>query len=85
MNTALNLVTALTTSFCAILLFRAFLRSRAPLLLSSALCFLVLTFSYILNWADLVLVPDLDLYTYRLATTSIAMIFLLVGLIRVSR
>lgn len=81
MNSVLYVVTALTTLLCAVLLLRAYFRVRRRLLLWSGLCFLLLTVSYFLVWADLVLVPDSEWYTVRLIPTAIAMLLLLVGLV----
>jgi hypothetical protein len=55
--------------------------TRRALLLWCAVSFFVLTLSYLLDWVDLVLIPNTEWYTYRLATTLLAMIILLVGLI----
>lgn len=85
MNSILYLVTAFTTLLCAFLLLRAYFRVLRPLLLWSGLCFSVLTVSYFLVWADLVLVPQSEWYSYRLATGALAMLLLLVGLVWESR
>jgi hypothetical protein len=65
---------------CAILLLRAYARVRRSLLLWSGLCFVGLTVSNFLVFADIV-VFERDLYTYRLASAVIAMALLLYGLI----
>ncbi|MFP5236876.1 MAG: DUF5985 family protein [Acidobacteriota bacterium] len=85
MNSILYVVTALTTLLCAVLLLRAYFRVRRALLLWSGLCFVLLTVSYFLVWADLVLVPDSEWYTARLIPTAAAMALLLVGLVWESR
>jgi hypothetical protein len=72
---------ALTTLVCAILLLQAYGRVRRRLLLWSGLCFAVLTFSNSLVFVDLILLPDRDIYVYRLFTAVIALALLLYGLI----
>ena len=72
---------AATTLLCAVLLSMAYKRVNRRLLLWSALCFAGLALSNILVFVDLVLVPDQDLYIWRLVTATIAMGLLLYGLI----
>jgi hypothetical protein len=73
---------ALTTSLCAVLLLRAYLRVRRKLLLWSGLCFAGLTVSNVLLFIDLVITPpDVSLYLWRLGTAAGAMTLLLFGLI----
>ena len=81
MATALYIATCLTTLLCAILLLRAFASVRTKLLLWSGLCFAALTVSNLLVIADLVLFPKIDLFSYRLLSTAIAMALLLYGLV----
>jgi heme/copper-type cytochrome/quinol oxidase subunit 4 len=81
MGPAVYILGALTTLVCAILLMRGFLRSRARLLLWSALCFFGLTVSNTLIFMDLVLFPDKDLYLWRLTTAAVSMLILVYGLI----
>ncbi|HYP07807.1 MAG TPA: DUF5985 family protein [Bryobacteraceae bacterium] len=72
---------AATTLLCAVLLTLAYKRVNRRLLLWSGLCFFGLALSNLLVFIDLVLVPDYDLYIWRLATAAIAMGLLLYGLI----
>jgi hypothetical protein len=72
---------ACTSAACATLLLRGYFRGRKKLLLWSGLCFAGLAISNLLIFVDLVLIPDVDLYRYRLATASVAMLLLLYGLI----
>ncbi len=81
MTPALYILTCLTTLLCAILLLRAFVKVRRRLLLWSGLCFAGLTVSNLLVVADLLLFPQTDLFTYRLASAALAMGLLLYGLI----
>jgi hypothetical protein len=71
----------LVTLACGVLLVRGFLRGRKRLLLWSGLCFLTLAVSNFLVFVDLVILPDVDLYLWRLSTAAIAMMLLLYGLI----
>ena len=72
---------AVTTTACALLLLRGYISGRKKLLLWSGVCFTGLALSNSLIFVDLVLVPDVDLYRWRLATAAIAMVILLYGLI----
>jgi len=85
MDSALYLLTALTMLACAALLLRAYARVRRRLLLWSGLCFAALTAENVLVFADIVLLPKIDLYTYRQGSAVLAMFFLLYGLIWESR
>ena len=80
MAAALYIATCLTTLLCAILLLRAYARVRRSLLLWSGLCFVGLTVSNFLVFADIVVFRR-DLYTHRLVSAVIAMALLLYGLI----
>ena len=81
MSIALDVLTLLTTILCAALLLRAYQNVRKRLLLWSGLCFIGLAISNALRIADLRIFLQLDLYTYRLGTTALAMGLLLWGLI----
>jgi hypothetical protein len=69
------------TFTCAALLLRAYVRVRLRLLFWSGLCFVGLTLSNALLVIDLVFVPDVNLYVWRLATAAVAMLVLLLGLV----
>ena len=56
-------------------------RGKQRLLLWSGLCFCGLALSNVLVFIDLVLVPTVDLFLWRLAMGIIGMAFLLYGLI----
>jgi hypothetical protein len=72
---------ALISYACAALLLRGYARGRKKLLLWSGLCFLGLGTSNVLIFVDLILLPQVDLYIFRLATTLVSMSLLLYGLI----
>ena len=81
MASAVYILGALTTLACAVLLLRAYTRVRQRLLLWSGLCFLGLACSNTLVFIDLIIVPEVDLYLWRLCTAAVAMALLLYGLI----
>jgi Family of unknown function (DUF5985) len=71
----------LTSGLCAALLLRAYLSSRARLLLWSTLSFVGLAFNNLLLFADLIVFPETDLSLYRGLTAAIAVTILMLGLI----
>jgi hypothetical protein len=75
------LLGALVTALCAVLLLRGYARSRGRLLLWSGLCFVGLTVSNALLFADLRIFPEVDLYMWRLGTAAAAMLLLVYGLV----
>jgi hypothetical protein len=81
MGPAVYLLGVAVTLLCAILLARAYTRVRKRLLLWSAICFFGLAASNVLVFVDLVVLPDVDLYRWRLVTAAAAMLILLYGLI----
>jgi hypothetical protein len=81
MGAAVYLLGTVITLACAILLLRGYWRGRKKLLLWSSICFFGLSLSNFLLFIDLVVLPDVDLYVWRLATAAVAMMFLLYGLI----
>ena len=72
---------AVAALFCAWLLLQAYRRSRYKLLLWGGLCFLGLTLNNALLIVDKVLLPYVDLFTWRLVAALVAMLVLLYGLI----
>jgi hypothetical protein len=72
---------AVIAAICAALLTRGYLRSRAPMLFWSALCFGGLTASNAILFADLVLFPDLSLFTLRMVVTAVSLALLVFGFI----
>jgi hypothetical protein len=75
------LLCALTALLCAVLLLRAYPRSRYRLLLWSGLCFAGLTANNILLVLDKVVLPDIDFSLARSITALLAMAVLIYGLI----
>lgn len=72
---------ALTTLLCAVLLLAGYARAKQRLLLWSGLCFSGLALSNALVFLDLVVLPAVDLFIWRLGTAIVGMGFLLYGLI----
>jgi hypothetical protein len=72
---------AATSAACALLLLRAHRRTGTRLLLWSALCFIGLAVNNAILVVDLVLVPDVDLSTWRLVPAVVGLALLLYGLI----
>ncbi|HTX14923.1 MAG TPA: DUF5985 family protein [Candidatus Baltobacteraceae bacterium] len=75
------LLEAFTSLLCSILLLRGYARGRRKLLLWSGLCFAGLAVSGGLVFVDLILLPTVDLFLYRLVANAISMAMLLYGLI----
>ena len=71
----------LTSILCAVLLTRAYLRERTPLLLWCSLCFVGLAITNVLLFADLFVVPEVDLEAWRSVTALLALSLMLFGLI----
>lgn len=78
---AVYLLCLLTSSACAILLGRSYLRTRLRLLLWSALCFVLLAGNNLIVVIDLVLLPAVDLRLLRQAFSLAAVVLLLFGFI----
>ncbi|HZP12900.1 MAG TPA: DUF5985 family protein [Nevskiaceae bacterium] len=72
---------ALIAGICAVLLARGYLRSRAPMLFWSALCFAGLTASNAILFADLVMFPEVSLFTLRMVVTAVSLALLVYGFI----
>jgi hypothetical protein len=72
---------AMTSVGCAVLLFRGHRRSRAPLLLWSALCFVGLSANNILLVVDYLILRDVDLTALRSGIAFAALLVLIWGAI----
>lgn len=75
----------LTALACAVLLTRAYRTSRLRLLFWSALCFWGLSATNGLAFVDIIVVPDRDLYGFRLAAGLLSVFVLLYGMVWESR
>jgi hypothetical protein len=81
MAEAVYLLCALTSLFCAVLLFRSYRRQRTRLLMWSTWCFVGLAINNVLLFVDLVIVPDHDLTPFRSGIALVAVSLLVIGLI----
>ena len=81
MATAAYILCALTSIACAGLLFIAYRRSRARLLLWNLWCFAWLAVNNVLLVVDLAMIEDVDLSTVRIAAALAGLLVLLFGLI----
>ena len=80
--TIVYLLCFVTSSACAYLLGRSYSKTRARLLLWSAICFLFLAINNLLLVVDLVFLPiDVDLRFARLITALVATCVLLFGFV----
>jgi hypothetical protein len=75
------LLCAATSAACAVLLLRGHHRTGTPLLLWSGLCFVGLALNNAMLVVDLILIPDVDLSTWRLLPAAAGVAFLLYGLV----
>ena len=71
----------LTSLFCCLLLIRSYRKSRTKLLLWSAACFVLLALNNLLVVVDLIMLPSVDLSTFRLFASLCAASTLLIGFI----
>lgn len=78
---AVYILCFLTSSACAFLLARNFLRTSARLLLWSALCFFLLAGNNLVLIVDLLVLPEVNLSIVRLAFSLAAVLVLLFGFI----
>jgi fluoride ion exporter CrcB/FEX len=78
---AVNILGTLTVGLCAVLLLRGYARVHKRMLLWCGLCFGGLTVSNALMIIDQVLLPDVNLFPYRLLVAACSMLAMLYGLI----
>ena len=81
MAEAVYLLCALTSLFCAVLLYRSYRRQRTSLLMWSTWCFVGLAVNNILLFIDLVIVPDIDLAYARSGLALVSITLLVIGMI----
>ena len=81
MAVAVYLLCMLTSAFCAALLTREYVRTRARLLLWSALSFIGWAMNNALVFLDLVVFPSIDFSVARASAALVAISLLLYGLI----
>jgi hypothetical protein len=81
MAEAVYVLCMLTSVACAVLLLKSYRATRTRLLLWSSLCFVGLAINNLLLFADLVLVPSMDLSVWRNLTAASALGLLVFGLV----
>jgi hypothetical protein len=81
MESAVYVLSAITSSICMLLLVRGYLASRSRLLMWSAACFGGLALNNVLLVVDLLVLPDVDLSVLRALVMAAAFLVLTVGLI----
>ena len=72
---------AATSLGCALMLLRGYRKLRTPLLFWSSACFVCFALTNILLFADMVLVPDVDLSLLRNSITLAGLLMLIYGMI----
>lgn len=86
MGEAVYILCAVTSLVCAVLLVRAYLRSKSPLLLWSSVCFVGLFINNVILVVDVVLMTtEVDLLLARDLTNTASIVALVIGLIWSSR
>ena len=78
---AVYLLCAVTSLLCAVLLIRGFLRTGLQLLKWSAICFVGLAANNVILVVDLLIVPSVDLSTWRLVPAALGLAALVYGLV----
>lgn len=81
MAEAVYILCAATSAACAVLLLRAYARSRARFLLWSGLCFAFLALNNVVLYLDLAVFPEVDLRVVRHGTALAGLVLLLWGLV----
>lgn len=71
----------LSSGLCAYLLVMAFRRRAEKLLLWSAICFCLLAVNNLVVFVDIVILPSIDLTTWRSLTAILAIVALIYGFI----
>ena len=81
MEGAVYILCAMTALACAVLLLRGYRHSGTQLLLWCGIFFLAMALENVILFIDLIMVPHIDLSSYRRAVPLIGVILLLYGLI----
>ncbi|HEX3623922.1 MAG TPA: DUF5985 family protein [Verrucomicrobiae bacterium] len=76
------LICAVITTWCAILLLKGYVRNRGKLVFWGAVFFVFFALSNIVLFFDLVVLPSIDLSTYRDGLTLAGLIAMIYGLIK---
>jgi hypothetical protein len=78
---AVYILCAATSAACAVLLLRAYARSKARFLLWSGLCFALLAANNVLLYFDLAVFADVDLRLVRHGSALAGLVLLVWGLV----
>ena len=81
MDVVIYTLCALTSAACAFLLFRAYSQTQTSLTFWSGLCFTGLTASNVLLVVDRLILPEVDLYTWRLVAALAGLLVLVYTLV----
>ena len=81
MAVAVYVLCALTSLACAVMLIRAYARSRQRFLLWASLCFAALAVNNALLYVDLVIVPNVDLSVPRGGAALLGIGLMVFGLV----
>ena len=81
MAEAVYILCAVTSVLCAFLLLRGYRTTRTRLLFWASLCFVFLAVNNVILYADLVVLPHVDLFWYHNITAVTGMLVLLFGLV----
>ncbi len=84
MASVVYILCGITSSVCAVLLFRQYQRTRGRLLFWSTWCFASLALPNVLLYVDLIMLPEIDLSLLRSSLTLAGMCMLLYGMIQES-
>lgn len=72
---------ALTAIACAVLLLRGYRQNRAPLLFWASLCFAGIAVENVILFIDMIILPSVDLFWWRISVAMASMLVLLYGLV----
>ena len=72
---------AITSALCALLLVRAYCRTRVRFLLWATVCFVALFVQNVLLFVDLVILPNIDLSVARALVGASGLVTLLFGVV----
>ena len=72
---------AVTAIACALLLFRGYRHNRTPLLFWASVCFAGIAIENVILFVDMILLPAVDLFWWRISVAIASMLVLLYGLV----
>jgi hypothetical protein len=72
---------AVTAIVCAVLLFRGYRLNRTRLLFWASLCFAGIALENVILFVDMIILPNVDLFWWRVSVGLASMLVLLYGLV----